>query len=100
MERAYQRTCRDSNQSVQPPVPATCGISEMEHQGDRLDPPASLNEPMVDKTHPDLSSLLRPNNALPVGPAPANLDAAAVETVNQSMQQVSITFMYYVNLYD
>ncbi|XP_028461146.1 uncharacterized protein si:ch211-140l13.3 isoform X2 [Perca flavescens] len=91
MERTYQRTCTDSNRSVQTPapIPATSGTSGVEHQGDSLGPLAFQCEPMVGKTHPDLSSLLSPADAIPVGPyqpTAANLDA--FQAVNQTRQQV------------
>lgn len=99
MERAYQRTCIDSDQSVQSPstIPPTSGISGMEQQGVRPGPPAFQGEPVVGKGRPYLSSLLCPDGAIPIGqyqPAAATLDAEAVKTVYQSMQQVRITFMY------
>ncbi len=99
-ERTYLRTCTDSNQSVQSPtpVPPVSGVSGVDHQGDRLDPLAFQGEPMVGKTHPDISSLLSPDDATTIGqyrPTPANLDADAFKTVNQTVQQVSITFLYY-----
>ncbi|XP_031169711.1 uncharacterized protein si:ch211-140l13.3 isoform X2 [Sander lucioperca] len=91
MERTYQRTCTDSNQSVQTPapIPVTSGVSGVEHQGDSLGLLAFQCEPMVGRTHPDLSSLLSPDDAIPVGPyqpTAANLDA--FHTVNQTRQQV------------
>ncbi|XP_078130314.1 uncharacterized protein LOC144533075 [Sander vitreus] len=91
MERTYQRTCTDSNQSVQTPapIPATPGVSGVEHQGDSLGPLAFQCEPMVGKTHSDLSSLLSPDDSIPIGPyqpTAANLDA--FQTVNQTRQQV------------
>lgn len=100
VERTYQRTCTDSNQSVQSPtpIPPTSGISGVEHHGDRLDPLAFQGEPMVGKTHPYISSLLSSDDAIPIGqyrPTPANLDADAFQTENQTILQVSITFLYY-----
>lgn len=59
--------------------------------------PAFQGEPVVGKGRPYLSSLLCPDGAIPIGqyqPAAATLDAEAVKTVNQSMQQVRITFTY------
>lgn len=102
MERTYQRTCTDSNQSVQTPapIPVTSGVSGVEHQGDSLGLLAFQCEPMVGRTHPDLSSLLSPDDAIPVGPyqpTAANLDA--FHTVNQTRQQVSITLLNYTKAY-
>lgn len=94
IERTYHRTSTDSNQSVQTPAPIspTPGISGVEHQGDSLGPMAFQGEPMVGKTPPDLSSLLSPDDAVCSGqyqPTATNLDA--FQTVNHTVQQVSIT---------
>lgn len=88
MERIYKRTCIDSNQSPTPFSP-TSGISGVEHRGDSLGPLAFQGEP-----NSDFSSLLSPDDAVPIGqyqPTAANLDA--FQTVNQTMQQVSITLL-------
>ncbi|XP_037607014.1 uncharacterized protein si:ch211-140l13.3 isoform X2 [Sebastes umbrosus] len=90
MERTYQRTCTNSNQSVQTPAPisTTSGMSGVEHQGDSQGPMVFQGEPMVGKTPPDLSSLLSPDDAVSSGQYQAtatNLDA--FQTVNQTMQQ-------------
>lgn len=87
----------DSVQSVQSPapIPTTSGISGEEHQGDRLGLLALQSELQVGKTHPDLSSVTSPDDAaIPVlQPPPA---AEAAKTVNQTLQQVSITLLYYI----
>ncbi|XP_032398503.1 uncharacterized protein si:ch211-140l13.3 isoform X1 [Etheostoma spectabile] len=94
MERTYQRTCTDSNLSVQTPAPnpATSGATRgdrVEHQGGSLGPLAFQCEPTLDRTRPDLSSLLSPDNAVPVVPnLPTATNQDASQTVNQTGQQV------------
>ncbi|XP_044024919.1 uncharacterized protein si:ch211-140l13.3 [Siniperca chuatsi] len=93
IERTYQRTCIHSNQSVQSPapVPPTSGISGVEQQGARLGPRAFQGEPVMGKTHPYLSSLLSPDDAIgQYQPTAAKLGADAFQAVNQTMQQAPV----------
>lgn len=99
-EGTYQRTCTDSHQSVQSPapIPPTSGSSVVQHRGDGLARLACQGEPVVGETHPHLSSLLSPDDALPTGqyqPTAGPLHADDFQTVNQTMQQVRITYVYY-----
>ncbi|KAK9531240.1 hypothetical protein VZT92_010678 [Zoarces viviparus] len=91
MERTYQRTCTDSNRSVQTPAPVspTPGLSGVEHPGDGLGQLAFQGQLVVGMTPPDLSSHLSPDDAVPRG----RYQPTAFHNVNQ--QQVSGTLLYY-----
>ncbi|XP_031717282.1 uncharacterized protein LOC116391141 [Anarrhichthys ocellatus] len=81
MERTCQRTCTDSNRSVQTPAPVspTPGLSGVEHPGDGLGQLAFQGQPVVGMTPPGLSSLLSPDDAVPRG----RYQPTAFHNVNQ-----------------
>ncbi|XP_049914277.1 uncharacterized protein si:ch211-140l13.3 [Epinephelus moara] len=90
MKRTHQSTCKDSFQSVQSPAPIspTSGISGVEHQDNRLPSLGCQGEPVVGNTHPDLSSHLSPEDAIPSGPyQPTAANWDAFHTANQTTQQ-------------
>nr|XP_033504879.1 uncharacterized protein si:ch211-140l13.3 isoform X1 [Epinephelus lanceolatus]XP_033504880.1 uncharacterized protein si:ch211-140l13.3 isoform X1 [Epinephelus lanceolatus] len=88
MKRTHQS--KDSFQSVQSPAPIspTSGISGVEHQDNRLPSLGCQGEPVVGNTHPDLSSHLSPEDAIPSGPyQPTAANWDAFHTANQTAQQ-------------
>ncbi|XP_056261565.1 uncharacterized protein si:ch211-140l13.3 isoform X2 [Seriola aureovittata] len=92
MERTSPST--DPSQSAHSPasVSPTSGISGVEHQGYRLSLLPCQGEPVVDRTHPYVSSFLSPYDAVPIGQSQltaANMGADASQTINQTMQQAS-----------
>ncbi|XP_023285757.1 uncharacterized protein LOC111672552 [Seriola lalandi dorsalis] len=92
MERTSPST--DPSQSAHSPasISPTSGISGVEHQGYRLSLLPYQGEPVVDRTHPYVSSFLSPYDAVPIGQSQltaANMGADASQTINQTMQQVS-----------